>query len=87
MKRNDNPILPIPVEPELKHLVKEAAEKTRLSQADVMRSALRIGVPELVRRLEVRPRPRRNLVEYIDAFGGLLDPKRKKEMVAPSRFV
>jgi len=33
-----------------------------------MRSALRVGVPEVVRRLEVRPAPRRSLAEYLDAF-------------------
>jgi hypothetical protein len=77
-------VLPIPVEPELKDLVEKAAAKTRLSQADVMRSALRIGVPELVKRLEVRPRPRRNLIEYVDAFASLVKPN--KELVKPSRF-
>ena len=83
MKR-EHAVLPIPVEPELKDMVKEAAAKTRLSQADVMRSALRIGLPELVKRLEVRPRPRRNLIEYVDAFAGLVKPN--KELVKPSRF-
>lgn len=83
MKR-EHAVLPIPVEPELKDLVKQAAAKTRLSQADVMRSALRIGLPELVKRLEVRPRPRRNLIEYVDAFAGLVKPN--KELVKPSRF-
>ena len=57
---------------ELKDLVEEAATKTHLSQAAVMWSALRIGVPEVVKRLAVRAEPRRNLVEYLDAFVGLV---------------
>ena len=84
MKQVRAALLPIPVEPELKTLIEDAAEKTRLSQADVMRSALRIGVPEVVKRLEVRKRPRQNLAEYLDAFAGLVKPN--KEMVHPSRF-
>ena len=36
----------------MKKMIKEASAKTRLSQADVMRGALRIGVPEFVRRLD-----------------------------------
>ena len=72
MRRAQSSLLPVPVEPELKELIEEAAQETRLSQADVMRSALRIGVPEVVKRLRVRKRPRRDLVEYLDAFAGLI---------------
>jgi hypothetical protein len=76
------------VEPELKRLIVEAAAKTRLSQADVMRSALRIGVPEVVKRLEPRTRPKRSIVEYIDLFAeaGILK-HRNRELVKPSRFL
>lgn len=84
MKRTTSPILPIPVDRELKSLIEVAARKTRLCQADVMRSALRVGVPEVVRRHEVRRAPRRPLLEYLDAFAGLIRPSR--EMVQPSRF-
>jgi hypothetical protein len=84
MKRAIAPVMPIPVDRDLKSLIKSAARKTRLCQADVMRSALRIGVPEIVRRLEVRRAPRRSLTEYMDAFAGLA--KSGKEMVSPSRF-
>jgi hypothetical protein len=49
-----------------------------------MRSALRVGVPEIVRRHEVRRSPRRSLVEYLDVFAGLVKPSR--ERVSPSRF-
>ena len=78
------PVVPIPVDRELKSLIKLAARKTRLCQADVMRSALRVGVPEIVRRFEIRKSPRRPLVDYLDAFAGLVKPTR--EMVSPSRF-
>jgi hypothetical protein len=84
MKRNSNAVLPIPVDRDLKSLIKVAARKTRLCQADVMRSALRAGVPEIVRRFEIRQTPRRTLGEYLDAFAGLVKPDR--EMVRPSRF-
>lgn len=84
MKRNSAPVLPIPVDRELKALIKTASRKTRLSQADVMRSALRTGVPEIVRRFEIRRTPRRPLVEYLDAFAGLVKPN--EELVSPSRF-
>ena len=84
MRRTQPSLLPVPVERELKELIEDAAEKTRLTQADVMRSALRIGVPEVVKRLRVRPRPRRDLVEYLDAFGGLIKPSL--EVISPSRF-
>jgi len=84
MKRAATTSLPIPVDGELKHLIEQAAAKTHLSQADVMRSALRIGVPEVIKRLETRQRPRKNLIEYLDAFTGLIKPS--KEIVAESRF-
>jgi hypothetical protein len=72
------------MDPELKGMIKDAAQRTHLSQADVMRTALRIGVPEVVKRMEVRKRPRRNFAEYFDVFAGLVKPG--KELVAPSRF-
>jgi hypothetical protein len=84
MKRVLSPILPIPVDRDLKSMIEIAAGKTRLCQADVMRSALRFGVPEVVRRHEVRRLPRRSLVEYLDAFAGLVKPGR--DLVSPSRF-
>ena len=65
-------------------MIEVAAKRTRLCQADVMRSALRVGVPEIVRRHEVRRSPRRSLAEYLDAFAGLIRPGR--EPVSPSRF-
>ncbi len=63
MKPGGSLTLPIPVQGELKTLIEDAAARTRLSQAEVMRTALRIGVPEVVKRLAVRPasRPRKLL--------------------------
>ena len=84
MKRVASPILPIPVDCGLKSMIEDASERTRLCQADVMRSALRMGVPEVVRLHEVRLAPRRPLMEYLDAFAGLVKPNR--ELVPPSRF-
>jgi hypothetical protein len=84
MKRMISPVLPVPVDGDLKSLIEAAAKRTRLCQADVMRSALRVGVPEIVRRLEAPLTPRRSLTEYLDAFAGLVKPNR--ELVPPSRF-
>ena len=63
-------LLRVPVEPELKGAIEAAAEEMLLSRADVIRSALRIGVPEVVKRLRIRPR--RDLMDYLDAFRGLV---------------
>lgn len=82
MKRNNQ--LPVPVDPELKRLVREAALKTRLSQAAVMRMALRFGTPEVIRRFEVLPRPRRNFAEYLGLFAGVV--RRNRELVEPSKI-
>jgi hypothetical protein len=84
MKRARSLLLPVPVDGGLKDLVEEAAAKTDLSQAAVMRSALRIGVPEVMKRLATRPKPRRNLVEYLDAFVGLV--KRDTQTVEPLKL-
>jgi hypothetical protein len=84
MKNSRNALLPVPVEKELKGLIEDAAHKTHLSQAAVMRAALRIGVPEVVKRLEGRKRPRRNFAEYLGMFAGVVH--RNRELVKPSRF-
>jgi hypothetical protein len=84
MKRVVSPIMPIPVDRGLKSMIEIAAGKTRLCQADVMRSALRVGVPEVVRRHEVRRSPHRSLMEYLDAFAGLVKPRR--DLIPPARF-
>ena len=83
MKRAKSLLLPVPVDGELKGLVEEAAAKTHLSQAAVMRSALRIGVPQVVSGL-ITNKPRRNLVEYLDAFVGLV--KRDTQKIGPLKL-
>ena len=64
-------------------LIEEAAAKTKLSQADVMRCALRLGVPELVKRLNGSSSPRRNFADYLGLFSGVVN--RNRELVKPSR--
>jgi hypothetical protein len=86
--RNGNRILPIPVDGGLKDLIKQAARRTRLSQAAVMRSALRIGLPEVVKRLEGRKNPER-AAAAADAFlslCALVKGKRNREMVKPYKL-
>ena len=84
MRRASSSLLPIPVDRELKDLIAKASARTRLTQSAIMRSALRIGVPEVVKRMEVRPKPRRNLVEYLDAFAGLV--RRDTQSIEPLKL-
>jgi hypothetical protein len=87
MKNGKHTLMPIPVDGEIKSLVKEATRKTRLSQAAVIRSALLIGVPEVEKRLVPR-RPRRSAEEVVDTLFSLgrVLTKRNRELVRPSRF-
>lgn len=84
MRNGSSSLLPIPVDAELKGLIQEASARTRLTQSAVMRSALRIGVPEVVKRMAVRSRPQRNLVEYLDAFVGLV--RRDTQKIEPLKL-
>jgi len=85
MKNGSKSILqPLPVDDNLQGLIREASQQTHLSQAEVMRQALRIGVPELVKRLQAPRKPRRSILEYMDAFRPLLQ-NRNRELVKPSR--
>jgi len=64
MKNGSKSILqPLPVKGDLQGLIREASEKTHLSQAEVMRQALRIGVPELLKRFQP-PLPEGALTDY-----------------------
>ena len=83
MKRRTQ--LPIPVDPETKTIIEQAALKTHLSQAAVMRLALRFGTPEVVKRFEATRRPRRNFAEYLGVFAGVV--RRNRELVKPSRLM
>ena len=53
-----------------KELIATAAE-TDLSQADVIRQSLKLGLPELRSRLGRRPHRRRSLVEHFRGLKGL----------------
>lgn len=66
MKRG---VLPIPVEDDIDAAVRRGAEATGLKLADVMRQALRHGVPAVVQRLRVAAaqRPPRCLT-YLDRY-------------------
>ena len=83
MRNARSSFLPVLIEPELKSLVKEACHKTHLKQSDVIRSALRLGVPELMRRLQGVRRPHRNFADFLGRFAGII---RNRELVKPSRF-
>ena len=48
MKRVFSRSLPVPVEPDIDSLVKDGAAKTGMSQAAIIRSGLRRGVPAFV---------------------------------------
>lgn len=50
MKRRASLFLPIPVDGDLKTLIRQGASRTHLSQAEFMRTALRIGGPEVIKR-------------------------------------
>jgi hypothetical protein len=65
-------------------MIKEAALKTRFSQAAVMRMALRFGIPEVVKRFETARHPRRNFAAYLGIFAGVV--RRNRELVRPSRI-
>ena len=83
MKNGRNCLLSIPVEPEIKNLLEHACRNTKLRQSDVIRSALRLGLAELVNRLEGVRRPRRNFAEYLGRCAGVVS--RNREPVKPSR--
>ena len=83
MKRARAVALRIRSEPQVKKLIKEVSEKTGLSQAAVKHSALGLGLPELMKRLNGCNRPRRNFAEYLGRFAGVLN--RNRELVKPSR--
>ena len=58
--------------------IREAARKIGLSQADVMRQSLRLGLPELVTRLSSPNRSRkRSLGEHFAGLRGLELPARR----------
>lgn len=66
MKRD---VLPIPVEADIDHLVRQGAEVTGLKLADVMRQGLRHGVPAFVQRLRMVGEERPPIcLNYLDEY-------------------
>jgi len=72
-KSSSYPLL-LPVD--LQKQIKKAAKQTALSQADLMRQALRFGIPEVVARIGVEV-PLINVKPF--AAGTLADIYRKKD--------
>lgn len=66
MKRG---VLPIPVEEDIDITVRQGAEATGLKLADVMRQALRHGVPAFVHRLRgVAAERQPRCLDYLDEY-------------------
>lgn len=69
---------PLPLDADMLAAVREAARKIGLSQADVMRQSLRLGLPELVTRLSPSSRLRkRSLAKHFSGLRGLELPARR----------
>ncbi|SPE63349.1 hypothetical protein SBV1_970003 [Verrucomicrobia bacterium] len=69
MKRNNT--IPVPGSPALARDIVATAAETELSQADVIRQSLKLGMPALRARLGKRPRRHLSLVEHFRRLRGL----------------
>jgi hypothetical protein len=77
MKRASSRSLPIPVESDINDLVKDGAARTGLSQADIIRSGLRRGVPAFVQDTLQAQQRRRNLSwAWLDAYPRAIVPAK-----------
>jgi hypothetical protein len=63
--------IPVPGSPALAQDLAATAAETELSQADVIRQSLKLGMPALRSRLGKRPRRRLSLVEHFKRLKGL----------------
>jgi hypothetical protein len=63
--------IPVPSSPDLAHDLAATAADTGLSQADVIRQSLKLGMPALRDRLRARPRRRLALWEHFKGLKGL----------------
>jgi len=63
--------IPVPSSPQLAQELAAAAAETGLSQADVIRQSLKLGIPVLKGRLGPRPRRRRSLADHFKGLKGL----------------
>ena len=69
MKRSNT--IPVPGTRELAQDLAATAAETDLSQADVIRQSLKLGIPALRARLGKKPRRRLSLVEHFKRLKGL----------------
>ena len=72
MKRSKT--IPVPSSPDLAQDLAATAADTGLSQADVIRQSLKLGMPALRDRLRARPRRRLPLWEHFKGLKGLQLP-------------
>ena len=63
--------IPVPSSVELAEDLAATAAETGLSQADVIRQSLKLGIPALKGRLGLGPRRRRSLIEHFKGLKGL----------------
>ena len=63
--------IPVPGSPALAQDLAATAAETELSQADVIRQSLKLGLPVLRARLGQRPQRRLSLVEHFKRLKGL----------------
>jgi hypothetical protein len=63
--------IPVPSSPGLAADLAATAAETGLSQADVIRQSLRLGIPSLRAKLGKAPRRRLSLVEHFKGLKGL----------------
>jgi hypothetical protein len=63
--------IPVPGSPALARDLAAAAAEIELSQADVIRQSIKLGLPVLRARLGKRPRRRLSLVEHFKRLKGL----------------
>lgn len=63
--------IPVPGSPDLARDLAATAAETDLSQADVIRQSLKLGIPALRARLGRRPRRRLPLAEHFKRLKGL----------------
>ena len=66
--------IPVPGSPALTRELAAIAEETELSQADVIRQSLKLGLPALRSRLGRRPHRRLTLREHFKGLKGLQLP-------------
>jgi hypothetical protein len=66
--------IPVPGSAALARELAATAAETELSQADVIRQSLKLGLPTLRARLGKRPRRRLSLVEHFKRLKGLEMP-------------